>query len=157
VSFSGAGAKLELLLVEDNPCDVLLFKQILRKCSVSCSLTVAINGIQAMNYISGHNPGCLSFDAVFLDLNLPCKSGTEVLAEIKADAKLVHTPVAMLTGSDDSDDRRICRVLGADAYFNKAEVMQDFFALVREIDAFLIRVCCGAALGASEISLTPAA
>jgi CheY-like chemotaxis protein len=136
------GFKFAILLVEDNPCDVVLFKQILRKCSVDCSLSVATDGFAALNDLrQSTSPAAeRQFDVVFLDLNLPGQNGAEVLAEMKGDFALSSMPVAILTGSDHADDREICTSLGVDAYFNKALVLQDFFALVSDIDSFLAKL-----------------
>ena len=98
------------------------------------------------------------FNAVFLDLNLPGKSGTEVLADMKSDLSLASIPVAILTGSDDRQDRETCASLGSDAYFSKALAMQDFPALITVIDAFLTKVRDGrAGLNSPELPLIFAA
>ena len=136
---SDGSAELAIFLVEDNPCDVVLFKQILRKCSIPCSLTIATEGIEALRWlkseIKAHNEG--NPDLVFLDLNLPGKSGLEILAEMKADPALAAIPTAVLTGSDQIRDKQNCERLGVQAYFNKTEVLQDFFSLVNGINSFL--------------------
>lgn len=127
--------RLSVFLVEDNACDIVVFRQILRKCSGEYSLVISGDGSEAVSRLK--NPNICKPDVVFLDLNLPGKSGVEVLREMKADPILRRIPVAVLTGSDQADDRQICSALGVDAYFNKAEVLQDFFALVARIQALL--------------------
>ena len=127
--------RLSVFLVEDNPCDVALFRQILRKCSVEYSLIIVGDGIEAARRLK--DPSLTKPDVVFLDLNLPGKSGKEVLREMKADPCLSALPVAVLTASDDAEDYRVCKALGVDAYFNKAEALQDFFSLIAKIRAFV--------------------
>ncbi len=135
--------QLDVLLVEDNPVDVLLFKQTLRRSAVSYTLSVASDGAEATEMLQQRCHSSLP-DVVFLDLNLPCKSGAEILAYIKAHAILARVPVAILTGSEYEDDFAICMRLGADAYFHKAAALNDFFSLAREIEAFLLRTLCPA-------------
>ncbi|HZS54580.1 MAG TPA: response regulator [Bryobacteraceae bacterium] len=136
------GTQLNILLVEDNPGDVVLFKQALRNSAISYSLTVATDGVQATQMLNALPQCCSSYkpDVVFLDLNLPGKRGAEVLAEMKNNTALATIPVAILTGSDHADDRAICTSLGANAYFNKAVVLEDFAILASEIISFLTGV-----------------
>lgn len=136
---SGGVIELGILLVEDNPGDVVLFKQTLRNSSILHSLSVAKDGAQAIEMLKARNGLDVSYrpDVVFLDLNLPCKTGAEVLAEMKADPVLASIPVAILTGSDHEDDFAVCTALGVNAYFHKALALQDFRALASAIQAFL--------------------
>ena len=138
---SDEAAKLAILLVEDNPCDVILFRQILRKCSVDCSLTVATDGLKGFDMLRPDGSATLEqqFNAVFLDLDLPGKNGAQLLADMKADSALALIPVAVLTGSDRADDQQVCKALGVDAYFHKASILQDFLALVNDIESFLAK------------------
>ena len=135
-----SGNALDILLVEDNPCDVVLFKQALRNSSILFSLKVARDGAEAIRLLKGRNassPSTYKPDVVFLDLNLPCKSGAEVLAEMKADPTLALIPVAILTGSEYAEDYAACTRLGADEYFQKAGALQDFFTLADKVRLFL--------------------
>lgn len=134
---SGDRVKLEIFLVEDNPADVVLFKQALRKCAVLHSLSVATDGAEAVRRLKESSSSPQRPDVVFLDLNLPGLSGAELLAEMKGDPNLATIPVAILTGSDLIQDRVTCAALGVDAYFYKAVALQDFFALATEIGFFL--------------------
>lgn len=157
---SEEGTKLAILLVEDNPCDVVLFKQILRKCSSQYLLTIARDGLAALNELRQRSSwgGERQFDVVFLDLNLPGKTGSEILAAMKADFALASIPVTILTGSDNANDYEICTSLGVDAYFNKASVLADFFTLVSGIDRFLANLGPQrAALNSPDLALTSAA
>lgn len=130
---SDSDARLEIFLVEDNPCDVVLFKQILRKSSVAYSLTVVSDGVTAVERLrEGARP-----NTIFLDLNLPGKTGKEILAELKQTPELASIPVAVLTGSADAQDEQICNLLGADRYFTKAVALADFFLLTTQIAGFL--------------------
>lgn len=134
-----APAALEILLIEDSPVDIVLFKHLLRRTSVLYSLAVSDDGLDAVERLKNSGSGQPHYrpDVIFLDLNLPGKSGLEVLAEIKADPALASVPVAVLTGSDHAEDRSACSSLGASAYWNKTIAAQDFFALAAEIERFL--------------------
>ncbi len=136
---NGGSAELRIFVVEDNPVDVVLFRRILKKSSLAYSLTVVTHGNEAVERLKqlaageGHDKP----DVVFLDLNLPGLSGTEILAAMKNDPALAEIPVAVLTGSDQPSDLTTCRLLGVDAYFNKALAPEDFVALTCEIELFL--------------------
>lgn len=129
---------LDIFLVEDNPVDVALFKQILRKSSLVFSLTVAKDGVEAVQRLNNRDGSPYRPDVVFLDLHLPGKNGIEILSEMKNDSQLAAIPVAVLTGSDHAQDYATCRQLGVDAYFNKTVELHDFFALASDIETFLL-------------------
>lgn len=135
----GGRVRLEIFLVEDNPGDVVLFKQALRKSSVLYSLSVASDGVEAVRRLKETSESQPPYrpDVVFLDLNLPGWSGAEILAQMKKDPQLAVIPVAILTGSELIQDRTACTALGVDAYFNKASALHDFFTLAKEIELFL--------------------
>jgi CheY-like chemotaxis protein len=147
------------LLIEDNPGDVVLFKQALRNSAILYSLTVAMDGIQAIQILNAQTESHSPYkpDVVFLDLNLPGKRGAEVLAEMKSDAGLATIPVAILTGSDHADDRAICASLGARAYFNKALVLEDFSILAAEIVSFLLQLMPSPSVDSLSLCPTPSA
>ena len=111
----------EILLVEDNVADVLLTKKVFKNTPLPSNITVASNGEEAMSIlrregIAGDNPPP---DIVLLDLNLPKKSGVEVLREMKTDKNLWHIPVIVLTTSRADKDISDCRALYVNAYVVK--------------------------------------
>ena len=94
--------EFDILLVEDNPGDVKLTIEALKDAKIHTRLSFAEDGLEAMaflrkegKYSSAHRP-----DVILLDMNLPKKSGRDVLAEIKADENLRIIPVVILTASD---------------------------------------------------------
>ena len=100
------GRVAEILLIEDNPGDAILTQRAFRQARIANNITVAKNGEDAMEilhrrgkYSDAHVP-----DLVLLDLNLPRKSGQEVLEEIKSDPVLKHIPVVILTSSKAKQD-----------------------------------------------------
>jgi len=111
----------EILLVEDNIADVLLTKKAFSNATIPSHITVANNGEEAMTIL--HRPdgpeAAPMPDLVLLDLNLPKKSGIEVLREMKTDKKLWHIPVVVLTTSRADKDIADCRALYVNAYVVK--------------------------------------
>jgi CheY-like chemotaxis protein len=91
---------LKMLLVEDNPSDVLLFQEALAVAGVAVDLKVAWNGQEALNLLCGRGPsGGVQTDVVVLDINLPILGGGEVLTAMAADPELSTIPVVITTGS----------------------------------------------------------
>ena len=93
---------IEILLVEDNPADVRLTQEIIGQSEHQTNITVAEDGEEAMAILKGEgaHSGAARPDLILLDLRLPRKDGTEVLADINADESLVSIPVMILTGTE---------------------------------------------------------
>ena len=100
------GQPVEILLVEDDPTDVLLAREALREADMHCNLNVVPDGIEALSYLRGQGKyeTVLLPDLILLDLKMPKKGGLEVLSEIKEDEELRHIPVIVLTTSDAPSD-----------------------------------------------------
>ena len=133
---------VEILLVEDNPDDIDLMREALRESRLRNRVSVAENGVEALallrrarTYADAPRP-----DLILLDLNLPGKSGHEVLAEIKADADLRRIPVVVLTSSASEQDVLRSYNLSANCYITKPVDLEDFLSLVKAIDAFWLDV-----------------
>ena len=93
---------IEILLVEDNPADVRLTEEIIKQSEHATNITVAEDGVVAMAMLKGEgdHAGSPRPDLILLDLRLPHKDGSEVLADINADENLVNIPVMILTGTE---------------------------------------------------------
>jgi CheY-like chemotaxis protein len=100
------GQRIQILLVEDDPDDVLLMSEVLRETRIANDLHIAMDGEEAMDYFlrRGRFSDAPVPDLVFLDLNLPKKDGRQVLTEIKADPSLRRIPVIVLTTSAAEQD-----------------------------------------------------
>ena len=133
---------IELLLVEDNPGDVRLTKEALREGKVRNHLNVAADGVEAMAYLRREGPHAQARqpDLILLDLNLPKKSGREVLAEIKADPKLRRIPVVILTVSKAEEDVLKSYNLHANCYITKPVDLEQFLGVVKSIEDFWLTV-----------------
>jgi len=118
----------EILLVEDNPVDVLMTKEAFCCARVCNNLHVAEDGEEAMDFLykRGKYSSAPTPDLILLDLNLPRKDGREVLAEIKGDPALHHIPVIILTPSESREDVWNSQELHANYFITKPLNMEQF-------------------------------
>jgi CheY-like chemotaxis protein len=135
-----APAPLRLLLIEDNAPDVRLTTEALRDGGTPVDLTVARDGVEALDQLQTLRTarGPLP-DLILLDLNLPRKDGREVLRAVKGDPGLVHIPVIILTTSSAERDVTESYRLGANAYVVKPVDLDRFFSVVAAIQTFWMR------------------
>lgn len=137
-----SGVPIEILLVEDNPGDVLLTQEALRDAKVRNHLSVAGDGVEAMAILRGEgkHAGVPRPDLILLDLNLPKKSGREVLEEIKQDPRFSNIPVVILTTSQAEQDILESYRLRANAFVTKPVDLEQFLKVVRSIEAFWLEI-----------------
>ena len=135
-------APIEILLVEDNAADVRLTKEALREGKVRNRLTVARDGVEALEVLRrvGKHADAPRPDLILLDLNLPRKDGREVLADIKADDDLRRIPVVVLTTSSAELDIVKSYDLHANCYITKPVDLDKFVEVVKTIDDFWLTV-----------------
>jgi CheY-like chemotaxis protein len=133
---------VEVLLVEDDPGDVLMTREAFEDNKVRNNLHVVPDGVDALAFLrrEGRYAGAPTPDLVLLDLNLPRKDGREVLAEIKADPVLRRIPVVVLTTSEAEEDVLRSYELHANAYVTKPVDFEQFIRVVRQIDDFFVTV-----------------
>ncbi len=133
---------ISVLLVEDDPGDVLLIREAFNDQKVGNVLSVVSDGVEAMKYVRGEGEyaGRERPDLVLLDLNLPRKSGAEVLAEIKGDPELSLIPVIVLTTSEAEEDVLRSYRMHANAYITKPVDFERFREIVHQIDDFFIGI-----------------
>lgn len=131
-----------ILIMEDNPTDVMIMREALTSAQVRVDLHVAQNGVIGMDFLRrvGAHSQAPRPDLILLDLNMPCKDGHEVLAEIKADASLSSIPVVVLTTSNSKDD--VVRAYGAHAncFIRKPVDFVRFTELMKSIEHFWFSV-----------------
>lgn len=129
---------IEVLLVEDNTGDVRLTQEALKEGRMLVNLTVARDGIEAMDVLQQKNSytGATRPDLVLLDLNLPRKDGREVLREIKADPALKTIPVVILTTSEADADVRVTYGAHANCYITKPVDIDRFIEIVKTLEEF---------------------
>ena len=132
---------IEVLLVEDNPADIRLTRMALDAGSVQKHVSIAEDGETALAFLRQEGPYATAPrpDLILLDLNLPRKSGHEVLAEIKRDRSLRTIPTVVLTTSDREADVRLSYDLAANCFVTKPIGLHPFLKAVRMIEEFWIR------------------
>ena len=130
--------KVTILLVEDSPDDVELAMRALRKQNLLNDVVHVEDGVEALDFMYGRG----RFQdrnlneqpkLILLDLKLPRLDGLEVLATIKADEKLRHIPIVMLTSSREDPDIKQAYKLGANSYIVKPVDFEQFLAAVADV------------------------
>lgn len=126
---------LEILLVEDNPGDVRLTMEALKDVGIPYHLNIVRDGVEALEFLrsEGKHSNVPRPDVVLLDLNLPRKTGHQVLAEIRADDSLKTIPVVMLTISRAEEDILKAYNLEVNSYINKPINLEQFTHVLQSI------------------------
>ena len=126
---------ISVLLVEDDPGDVVLIREAFEDNKVHNTLHVVSDGVEAMAFLrnEGEHAAAPRPDLVLLDLNLPRMDGREVLAEVKADPDLRTIPVVVLTTSEAEEDVLRSYDLHANAYVTKPFSTKDLIAQVAQM------------------------
>lgn len=133
---------VDILLVEDNPGDVLLTQEAFREGNYSPRLSVVEDGEEALQFLKrqGGFKDAPRPDLILLDLNLPKKDGRELLADVKQDPELHHIPIIVLTTSSAEQDIRRAYNLHANCYLTKPLDIERFLSKVRAVEEFWLRV-----------------
>lgn len=133
---------LDILLVEDDPGDVLLTREAFAQNRIQNVVTSVKDGVEAMAYLRRQPPyqDAVRPDLILLDLNLPRKSGREVLVEVKSDAVLRSIPVIVLTTSTSPADVGGSYAQHANLYIHKPVDLTRFLAVIRQLDEFFVSV-----------------
>ena len=133
---------IEVLLVEDDPGDVVLIQEAFEDNKVRNRLHCVSDGVDALRFLRRQDEfaDAPRPDLILLDLNLPRKDGREVLAEVKTDEQLQQIPVVVLTTSKLEEDVLRSYKLHANAYVTKPVDFDRFIEVVRQIDEFFVTV-----------------
>jgi two-component system, chemotaxis family, response regulator Rcp1 len=135
---NGIDGTVEILLVEDNPADARLTREVFEGGRLSTHLNVVSDGEQALAFLrrEGIYESAPRPKLVLLDLNLPRKDGREVLEELKSDPRLCRIPVIVLTTSAAQTDIMRAYELQANCFITKPLDLDEYFAVVRSIEDF---------------------
>ena len=135
---NGIDGTLEILLVEDNPADARLTREVFEGGRLSTHLNVVSDGEQALSFLrrEGIYESAPRPKLVLLDLNLPRKDGREVLEELKGDPMLCRIPVIVLTTSAAQTDIMRSYELQANCFITKPLDLDEYFSVVRSIEDF---------------------
>jgi two-component system, chemotaxis family, response regulator Rcp1 len=133
---------INILLVEDNPGDVRLTREVLQEGKLLNHLQVAGDGIEALEFLrhEGRFARSAHPDLILLDLNLPRMDGRELLAIIKSDLNLRRIPVVILTTSKAEEDIIATYDLHANCYITKPVDLDQFFNVVKSVEEFWFTV-----------------
>ncbi|HVM33370.1 MAG TPA: response regulator [bacterium] len=123
------GRSIHVLLVEDNPGDVTLIKEVFKTSSRPIQVSRAQDGVEALDFLKDETP-----DLILLDLNMPKKSGFEVLEEVKGDSRLAEVPVVVLTNSKLDTDVRRAYEARANFYIVKPSDLERLFVALRYVE-----------------------
>jgi len=127
-----------IMVVEDNPADVLLVKKALQEKGIKFDLACFEDGDKALKALSRQESKAP--DLILLDLNLPTTEGIAVLLQIRNMPRLSGVPVLILTSSESSSDMRRTERLGATRYIKKPLMLEDFLSEVgRGVEEMLLR------------------
>jgi len=133
---------VEILLVEDNPMDVIVTREALNEGKVCNNLNVVQDGEEAIDFL--HRKGGYASaprpDVILLDLNLPKKDGREVLSEIKNDPALRDIPVIVLTTSKAEEDVLKSYQLHANCFITKPVNLDQFTTVIKSIEGFWFEI-----------------
>ena len=133
----------QIVLIEDNPADVLLVQLALKENQVACQLTTFNSGREALRILcppAGTETNAFVPDAILLDLNTPKSDGFEVLDKLKQTPRLAHVPVAIITSSQAAKDKARTYRLGAIRYVQKPSQLEEFLAKVGQAVKELLAV-----------------
>jgi CheY-like chemotaxis protein len=138
MSGDSCGRTWEIFMVEDNPVDVLVTREALKDVALSCRLHVVEDGQEAIDFLlrRGRHSTAIVPDLVLLDLNLPRKSGIEILDEIRRHRALRDLPVVVFTTSNADSDASASYDLRANAFVTKPSDFEEFCRTVRAIVEF---------------------
>ena len=125
-----------LLLVEDNPADVFLMESALELSGVPVHLTVARDGLDALEQMRAASEMGVLPNLILLDLNMPRMNGFEVLTALRADPSLAHLPVVVFTTSQAPADVKRAYALQANSYLSKPTHLDEFLSVIKLLEAY---------------------
>jgi len=131
-------SEVMILLVEDNPGDVLLAQEAIIDAKVKNSMIAVRDGVEALNFLKkqGDYVDAVRPDIILLDINMPRMNGHELLEIIKKDKSLKQIPVIMLTTSEEERDILKSYDLYANSYIVKPVDVDQFTEVIRSIEHF---------------------
>jgi CheY-like chemotaxis protein len=131
----------EILLVEDNPADVEITLEAFRRSRSGNRVSVCRDGEEALDFLFQRGRFAKASSAprpnlVLLDLNLPRKSGIEILTQVKSADNFKDIPIVVLTTSDRDEDVRRSYQLGANNYLTKPVQFDDCVKLIADLQQY---------------------
>ncbi|ULH16972.1 response regulator (plasmid) [Deinococcus sp. KNUC1210] len=128
--------RVHVLLVEDNLADVFLMEAALETSTVPIELSIARDGVEALEQLRAAAATASLPNMILLDLNMPRMNGFELLAVLRADPALAHLVVVVFTTSNAPGDVKRAYMLQANSYVSKPATFAEFVRLVRLLEGF---------------------
>jgi len=133
---------IKILLVEDNPADIRLIKEVFKDTNSNNEIFVVKDGVNVLDFLNRKSKfeNVPKPDIILLDLNLPRKDGREVLKEIKENDKFKHIPIVVLTTSSSKED--VIKTYGnhANCYITKPVDFDRFLKVIKSIEDFWLKI-----------------
>jgi CheY-like chemotaxis protein len=129
---------IKVLLIEDNPADVFVITEVLNQCNFVFECQVATDGEMALAVLQRYEADGQCPSLILLDLNLPKRSGTEILHYIRKSCPCRQAPVVIISSSDAPVDIGTVMAVGATSYFRKPTNLQQYMNLRNVIQKVLI-------------------
>jgi two-component system response regulator len=129
-----------ILLVDDNPDDVLLTQRAFTKNHISNEVVVASDGEQALHLLLPADGEPTRPAVVLLDIKLPKIDGLEVLRRVRSDDRTRSLPVVVLTTSNEERDIVTSYRLGANSFVRKPVVFEEFVRAVNVLGVYWLLV-----------------
>jgi DNA-binding response OmpR family regulator len=107
----------KIILADDDEDDRLFFTDAFGELKINTKVSTYEDGVALMNYLNRED--CILPDILFLDLNMPKKSGKECLIEIRSNKKFDNIAVAIYSTSSSEEDIEDTFVQGANIYIKK--------------------------------------
>jgi two-component system, chemotaxis family, response regulator Rcp1 len=129
---------VQILIVEDNPADARLVREVMRDSKVLNEIHWVPDGVEALAFLRGQGKyaDAPRPNLIFLDLNMPRKDGREVLAEVKADERLKRIPIVVMTSSQAEEDVARAYDQHANCYVRKPIDFDQFHLVVKTLENF---------------------
>jgi two-component system, chemotaxis family, response regulator Rcp1 len=129
---------VQILIVEDNPADARLVREVMRDSKVLNEIQWVPDGVEALAFLrrQGKYANALRPNLIFLDLNMPRKDGRDVLREVKADTELRRIPIVVMTSSQADEDIARAYDQHANCYVRKPIDFAQFHAVVKSLESF---------------------
>jgi CheY-like chemotaxis protein len=115
-----------VLVIEDNADDEFLLMRMLKNARMDGHVEVVRDGKHALDHLTKDEAKIENLIAMFLDLNIPTINGVELLAMVRADDRLQHIPVIVMTSSNSPKDLQECQRLGVVSYIPKPISLANF-------------------------------
>lgn len=131
---SHAGNKRHLLMVDDNPGDIELMRQVIERIPGTV-LHIAHNVMQAHAYLNGMAPYVLTPnpDLIFLDIRMPMLGGETVIPMVRREPRRNQVKIVMFTSSSQLEDQTTCLALGADDYVVKPSDWHQWKVVIHQV------------------------